>query len=275
MAHTAVEVALLDAELLGEGKTFKDYFDVSQERIAASVVFGIPADSSIDTLLAQIAAKVTAGVRGIKCKISPTWALEPIAAVRKQFGDELSIIADANGSFAKEDFRTLRQLGELDVMIEQPLHRDDLAGHAKLVQQEGIRRICLDESVETVDAIERAIDLGAAHVLALKYQRFGLAQTVALQKRCTNAGIATRIGGMYSSALGKVIERLLAVDHEQSDITPFGMQFANGVDLAPAEQLDAMGTVPVVGRCVVDDALVQLFADSGNKADNIDSSITS
>lgn len=249
MALAAIEMAVLDAELRARHQSLADHMGVVVDTVPVSAALGIPADRSTVTLEQQVRAKVEQGVRGIKLKIQPGWDVAPVAALREQFSpNSLAVIVDANESFAGVDIGPLRALSELDVIIEQPLARDDIAGHAALVDA-GIGRICLDEAVEEPKDAERAVAAGAAHMLCLKPSRLGgLLAMSDLQRRCDTLGIETRVGGMYSSALCGSVERVLAAGRPQSDIMPFGMRWAGGVDLAPAEQLDSTtGTVSVHG----------------------------
>ena len=64
------------------------------------------------------------------------------------------------------------------------LNRLDLEGHAAL-RKAGIGPIALDESVEEVADARRAIELGAADLLSLKWTRFvGIIPMFELQKIC-------------------------------------------------------------------------------------------
>jgi len=58
------------------------------------------------------------------------------------------------------------------MMIEQPLPKDDLEGHAAL---QAIMRtpVCLDESAKDVPTVRKAIELKACQIVNIKIQRVG------------------------------------------------------------------------------------------------------
>ena len=82
-------------------------------------------------------------------------------------------MVDANGDYTLDDIDVFRRLDEFNLMmIEQPLAGPMLEESAELQRQ--IRTpLCLDESLETVAAAERAIALGSLHIANIKIQRVG------------------------------------------------------------------------------------------------------
>jgi O-succinylbenzoate synthase len=90
------------------------------------------------------------------------------------------------------------------VMIEQPLSRRDLAGHATL--QSMMRTpICLDESAEDITAVRQAIDLGSCRIINIKIQRVGgLKNAIAIHDICAKSDIPVWAGTMPELGIGSV-----------------------------------------------------------------------
>jgi o-succinylbenzoate synthase len=154
-------------------------------------------------LLDRIDRYVSAdGYRRVKIKVQPGWDVRPLEAVRDRFGD-IALMVDANGAYRREHIEALAGWDRFDlVMIEQPLPREDLEGHARLAER-CRTPICLDESAETVGAVERAIELRAARIVNIKLQRVG---TIAAARRihdlCRTAGVGCWMGTMPELGVG-------------------------------------------------------------------------
>lgn len=128
---------------------------------------------TVDELIAGIDRHLVAdGYRRVKIRVRPGWDVEPLEAVRIRFG-RIPLMADAGGAYTREHLAHLASWDRFGlVMIEQPLARDDLEGHAELSTR-CRTPICLDESVESPEAVARAIRLRAARVLNIRLQRLG------------------------------------------------------------------------------------------------------
>ncbi len=163
---------------------------------------GFGVQDSYDILVEKIQSAVDAGFPRVKLKVRPGWDLEMLQAVRSTY-PQLRLQIDCNAAYTLEDVPLFRAIDELDlVMIEQPLHHDDLVDHAELQKQ--IRTpICLDESVKCVRHFETALRLGSCQVLNIKYARVGgLSAAVRLHDLAQEAGIPCWVGGMLESAIG-------------------------------------------------------------------------
>ena len=130
------------------------------DRVACGVSVGITATT--DELRAQVDGYLAEGYRRIKLKIEPGLDVERVAAIRDAHPEILLLSVDANAAYTLEQvdvFRALDAFGLL--MVEQPLHHDDLLDHAKLQAQ--IRTdLCLDESIRSAAHAAAAIELGRA-----------------------------------------------------------------------------------------------------------------
>jgi O-succinylbenzoate synthase len=173
----------------------------TRTEVVAGVSLGI--EPTIDDLLAQVAQQVEAGYPRVKLKITQDWDVEPVRAVRSAY-PELDLHVDANGIYTPDDLLHLQQLDDYGLtMIEQPFAPRDLLTHAKL-QRMIETPVCLDESIETVDDLETALELHALQVLNIKVSRMGgLTPAVAAHDRALAAGIPVWCGGMHEFGIGR------------------------------------------------------------------------
>jgi O-succinylbenzoate synthase len=204
MAKSAVEMALLDALLRSEGRSLAAWLGASRPRVPAGATVGLCQD--VVLTLDAAAEAMQAGYRRLKLKIAPGRDLEPVRAVREAF-PELALVADANGSYRLDDpehLAALRSLDELTlVAIEQPLHPDDLAGHA-LLAQELETVLLLDESIASPVLLEAALALGFRGAVSIKASRLGgLRHARAVLEQCGREGLGASIGGMLESGIGR------------------------------------------------------------------------
>ncbi len=162
--------------------------------------FGV--QTSLDELLAKVAAAVEAGFARVKLKYRRGWDVDMVRTVRGAFPDT-TIHVDCNSGFTLADTPMFEQLDAFNLaMIEQPLAHDDLADHAELARRIATP-ICLDESVTSVDKARKAIDLGIVGYINIKNGRVGgLTPAVAIHNYCRDKGIPCWVGGMLESAVG-------------------------------------------------------------------------
>ena len=175
----------------------------TRTEVVAGVSLGI--EPSIDDLLDEVRRQVEAGYPRVKLKIAPGWDVEPVRAVRAEFGDVM-LHVDANGAYGESDaeLRTLRALDEFGLsMIEQPFAPRNLVAHSNL-QRDVSTPVCLDESVDTVDDLRTAIALGAGRIVNIKVSRMGgLGAAVAAHDLATEHGVDVWCGGMHEFGIGR------------------------------------------------------------------------
>ena len=149
MAKATLENAVLDAELRARGGSLAEHLGAARGRVACGVSVGIA--PSTETLLGQVAGYLAEGYQRIKLKIEPGTDVERVRAVREANPDML-LSVDANAAYRLADVETFRALDAFELlMIEQPLHHEDLVDHARL--QARLRTpICLDESITSARA---------------------------------------------------------------------------------------------------------------------------
>ncbi len=137
-------MAVLDAELRLDDRSFADFLGVTRDRVPSGVSVGI--QDSIPTLLDVVNRYLDEGYIRIKLKIRPGWDIEPVRAVRERFGD-VPLQVDANTAYRLTDVLLLQRLDDFDLLlIEQPLADEDIRQHALMARQ--LRTpMCLDESI--------------------------------------------------------------------------------------------------------------------------------
>jgi O-succinylbenzoate synthase len=209
MAKAAVEMAVLDAGLRAEGRSFADYLGAGRARVPSGVSVGI--HPSIGALLDAVGGYLADGYVRIKIKIEPGWDLEPVAAVRRLIGPDVPLQVDANTAYGRADIDHLCRLDEFGLLlIEQPLPEDDLLGHAMLARA-AATPICLDESITSVTVAEDAIELGACEIVNIKAGRVGgylAARTI--HDVCVGRGVPVWCGGMLETGIGRAANAAIA-----------------------------------------------------------------
>ena len=159
MAKATIVDAFMDAELREQGRSLAEDLGADKERVACGVSIGIT--RTTEELLDQVASYLAEGYRRIKLKIEPGLDVERVAAVRAAHPDIL-LSVDANAAYTLEDVAVFRELDPFGLlMIEQPLHHDDLIEHAKL-QRQIQTDLCLDESIRSAAHTAAAIELAPA-----------------------------------------------------------------------------------------------------------------
>ena len=208
MAKAALVDAFVDAELRAGGVSLATWLGGVRDRVECGVSVGIA--SSTEALLEQVSGYLAEGYRRIKLKIEPGTDLERVRAVREAHpGIALSV--DANAAYTLDDAAVFRSMDDLDLlMIEQPLHHEDLVRHADL---QAILRtdLCLDESIRSAADAVAALDLGACRIVNVKQGRVGgVLEAKRLHDRCLERGAPVWCGGMLETGVGRALNLALA-----------------------------------------------------------------
>ncbi|MFD5226065.1 o-succinylbenzoate synthase [Microbacterium sp. NPDC058342] len=209
MAKAAVEMAVLDAQLRADGRSFASYLGAVAPTVPSGVSVGI--QESVDATVRAVGGYIEQGYARIKLKIQPGADLAPVAAVRKAFGDELPFQVDANAAYTLVDAAHLRRLDEYGLLlVEQPLGEADIRQHAELAARM-TTPICLDESVVSAEAAADAISLGAASVINIKPGRVGgYLEARRIHDIARAHGVAVWCGGMLETGIGRAANAALA-----------------------------------------------------------------
>jgi len=244
MAKAAAVDAFLDAELRAADRSLAGHLGADKDRVACGVSVGIAA--STDQLLEQVDGYVAEGYRRVKLKIEPGLDVERVAAVRSAHPDIL-LSVDANAAYTLDDVAVFHALDGFDLlMIEQPLHHEDLVEHAKL--QARIRTdICLDESIRSPADAAAAIELGACRIVNIKQGRVGgLLEAKRVHDVARAAGVPVWCGGMLESGVGRATNLALAALPGfvlPGDTSPSSRYFAD--DLTEPFVMEPDGTMAV------------------------------
>ncbi|WP_248239710.1 o-succinylbenzoate synthase [Microbacterium kunmingense] len=208
MAKAGLELAVVDAALRAEARSFGDYLGAAVDRVPSGVSVGLQRDPA--ALVDAVGAYLAEGYVRIKIKIKPGRDVADTAAVREAFG-EVPLQVDANSAYTLADLDTLAALDAFDLLlIEQPLQEDDLVDHAVLAER--VRTpICLDESIVSAKAAGDALALAAAKVINIKAGRVGgYLEAVRIHDLCVAAGVPVWCGGMLETGIGRAANAALA-----------------------------------------------------------------
>lgn len=214
MAKAALECAALDAGLRAEGRSMASFLGATRPVVPTGIALGVT--RTVDGLIDAVLHWHGRGHRAFKLKIQPGWDVDPLRAVRSTVGDEVALLADANGSFRSDDpdhLDALAAIADADiglVAIEQPFAPDDLVGHARLARKIAVP-VCLDESIGSLADVETALALEACGAVSLKAGRVGgLLEARRIHQRCRDAGVSLRCGGMLETGLGRALNLAVA-----------------------------------------------------------------
>jgi o-succinylbenzoate synthase len=231
MAKAAIEMAVLDAELRQLGQPLATFFGATRDRVPSGVSVGIM--ESIPQLIDVVGGYLDEGYLRIKLKIEPGWDVEPVRAVREQFGDDLLLQVDANTAYTLGDARQLEKLDPFDLLlIEQPLPEDDVRGHAELARR--IKTpVRLDESVTSARAAADAIALGACQIINVKPGRVGgYLEARRIAAVAAANGVPVWCGGMLETGIGRGANAALAACPEftlPGDVSASGRFYARDI----------------------------------------------
>ncbi len=201
MARAGLESGVWDLLAQAQGAPLAGLLGGERDRVKVGVSVGI--EATLESLLDRVAQHVDEGYGRVKLKIKPGWDVDVVRAVRERWPD-LPLQVDANSAYTLEDapiFQALDQFGLL--LIEQPLHYDDIVDHAKLQAQ--IRTpICLDESIHSPEHARWALDIGACRVINIKVGRVGgLTAARQIHDLCDARGVPVWCGGMLETNVGR------------------------------------------------------------------------
>lgn len=208
MAKATLVNAVLDALLRADGRSLASYLGADRERVECGVSVGIAGSTS--ALLEQVEGYLGEGYRRIKLKIEPGTDVARVAAVRHAH-PEILLSVDANAAYTLGDvgvFRALDAFGLL--MVEQPLHHEDLVQHAEL-QRQISTDLCLDESIRSAADAEAAIELGACRIVNIKQGRVGgVLEARRVHDAASGRGVPVWCGGMLETGIGRATNLALA-----------------------------------------------------------------
>lgn len=247
MAKAALENSLWDLYAKRKDVPLSHLLGGERERVEVGVSIGI--QPTLDALIQRVNSFVEQGYGRIKMKIKPGWELEPLRAIRELHPD-IKLMADANSAFSLADAPLFQEMDDLNlIMIEQPLHYEDIFDHAKLQAQVNTP-ICLDESIHLPLHAKAAIEMKACQIINLKVGRVGgLTNAKIIHDMCQAGGITMWCGGMLETGIGRATNIHLATMPNftlPGDISATDRYYAEDIAEPPfaLNQADSTMTVP-------------------------------
>jgi O-succinylbenzoate synthase len=210
-AKAGIETAFWDLAAQKEGVSLGKRLGGKRTQVESGLAVGIY--PSTKELLLAIEKHLVEGYKRVKIKIQPDWDVKPLTEIRNRFG-AIQLMVDANCAYTQADLLQLKSLDDFGLMmIEQPLPKDDLEGHAKL-QAICQTPICLDESAKDIPTVRKAIELKSCKVINIKIQRVGgLLNAKRMHDMCAQAGIPVWGGTMPELGIGGAQTLHLATLH--------------------------------------------------------------
>lgn len=206
MAKAAVEMAVWDLFAKLQQQPLWRFVGGSSKAISSGIV--VAADPS------QIEDKVDqasqAGYKRIKIKIHPNTDPTMLKSIVNTY-PELLFFADANGSFNSANLDRLKEFDDVGfTLIEQPFGEREWTLHAQVKVQ--LRtKICLDESISSVEDVQQMIDTKAGDIVVLKMSRLGgWTETLKVVELCREHSIGMWVGGMIEFGVSKAHNLALA-----------------------------------------------------------------
>jgi o-succinylbenzoate synthase len=241
-ARAAIETAAWDLEAhrrkVGLAALLGERLGVAPaDEVPCGVALGIPADRSSETLRRWVGEAIAAGYRRVKIKVAPGWDEVPVRAAREALsGTELPLTVDANGGYEwPQDEHALRALDDAGLLyIEQPLHPDELVGHARLAERLKTQ-VCVDETLRDARAARQIVELGGPLVWNVKVHRVGgLSEVCRIVRIARECGAKLWAGTMPESGLGSQAALAAAALPDfvyPSDLEPSTRWFGRNTDV--------------------------------------------
>ncbi|HZE39797.1 MAG TPA: dipeptide epimerase [Stackebrandtia sp.] len=205
VAKAAMDVALHDLAAQRMGVPLVRLLGGSRVAVATDVTLSA---GQIPELVDGAVKRVAEGFGCLKVKVGadPAGDLARLAAIREAVGSGVVLRVDANqGWRPKEAVRIIRGMEDagLDIeLVEQPTpaHRLDALA---FVTSRVDTTILADESIRTLDDLNRVIDTGAADAVNLKLTKCGgLRAGRTILEAARQYGIGTTVGSMMEGPIG-------------------------------------------------------------------------
>ena len=214
-AKAAIEMALLDIQGKKLGVPVYDLLGGACRDKDIPIKFVVAATEP-DIAVRNARRMVDTGFSTIKIKVGrghPDADVERVHRVREALGEQIDLTVDANGGWSVTDaVQTIRRLEPYNlIMVEQPVHRKDIRGMAR-VRAETRIPIMADESVFSImDAME-VIRQDAADIISVyPGKNGGILKSQQIAKLAEAAGKPCHIGSNLELEIGSAAMAHLAV----------------------------------------------------------------
>ena len=239
-AYAAIEMALLDLELVRDDMSLSQFWKSSPELV--------PLMATTSLLTFDPEWQPPSAAQRVRLKTAPGVTLDSLVAIIATWG--VPVLLDFNGSAdsyetIRDQVATLRSCVEV-VAVEQPFPPGDLASHTTLARSLDVA-ISLDEGVRTVLDVRRIVRYEAASLVCVKPPRAGgVAAARSMLTEAAKLGLRTYVGGFFESTLARSVHAAVAgsFDVEPSDVgeVAFGntmnsdVRRSTGVGIYPASE---------------------------------------
>lgn len=247
-ARHGLELALLDRSARAAGAPLYRHLG-GNRRLSAVPATAAVGDGDIASTVAECRAVVDAGFRSLTVTVGARPVdedLDRLRAVRGAVGDRIGLRADAHARWSREQAAVAIEHGaELGVsVVEQPLGRADLDGHATL-RGRGVT-IALDESLceHEIDAV---VEGDAADVLVLKPMALGgVGRAADLAQQARAAGLETVVATTIDAVVARTaaVHLAAALDVDRACGLATANRLAQDVGSDPAAVVDGAVSVP-------------------------------
>jgi muconate cycloisomerase len=213
-AKASLEMAMVD--LFGKILETPVYRLLGGQRRAAKIPLKFSIGGFAPKVAADIAVEMaTRGFRAVKVKVGlgVEGDIARVKAVRSALGDEFPVAVDANGGWSETE--ALAALPHLEALrinaIEQPLHRRNFRGCARLRKRSPIP-IMLDDAIFTAEDVLEAIQCEACDLISIyPGKNGGLWRSLQLAQIAAAAGMECIIGSNLEFEVGSAAMLHLAV----------------------------------------------------------------
>jgi O-succinylbenzoate synthase len=208
MSKATVELALWDLLAKSQNVPLYRLWNGTKQKIPCGVSVGLQKD--IPSLLRKIEDHLAEGYRRIKIKIKPKRDFDLLKSIRAGLPD-IPLMADANAAYTLNDVELLKSLDQFNLMmIEQPLHYEDIYEHS-ILQAQVKTPVCLDESVHSLRAARAALQMKSCRIINIKTGRVGgHTESIRIHDLAKSQNVPVWCGGMLESGIGRAHNLALA-----------------------------------------------------------------
>lgn len=190
--------------------------------VPATVRFPLVTPLSTDVLLEDLSAAfeqgLEAGFRHFKVKVGrdvkKSLAARAWLEERSLTNAETTLRYDANQAYSEAEaleFCNAMPAGRNVLWLEQPLHREDWEGMARVCAQTQFP-LMLDESIYTMEDIRRAADIGCRAIKLKLFKHPGVLECIRLARFAHKLGLKVILGNGVSSDIGNFAEALVVAE---------------------------------------------------------------
>lgn len=177
LALCAIDTALWDLRGRRTGLPLHLMAGGAQERIPVYDTEGGWLHVPVKELVANAAHAMKIGLKGVKIKVGKPHVSDDVkrlAAVRKEIGDKVELMVDANQGFSvAEAIRRARHFEALDLAwFEEPLPAEDMTGHTLLRASTSLP-IAVGESIYSLSHFREYLQHGACTIVQTDVARIG------------------------------------------------------------------------------------------------------